>query len=152
MPISVELGDPTDPRVVSLLTESDAYYASLYPVDSNHLMDVESLRKPNVSFFVALEQERLHGFGAVVAYQQYGEIKRMYVDRASRGLGIGRKILERIEQKAIEIGLAVLRLETGIRQAEAISLYRSRGYVDIGPFGDYRPDRLSIFMEKRLAI
>ena len=44
-----------------------------------------------------------------------------------------------------------MRLETGIRQPEAIGLYRSAGYAEIGPFGAYRPDPLSLFMEKRLA-
>ena len=43
-----------------------------------------------------------------------------------------------------------MRLETGIRQAEAIALYRSSGYVDCEPFGEYRLDPLSRFMEKRL--
>ncbi len=151
MPISVEPGDPADPRVVALLRESDIYYSRLYPAESNHLLDVDSLREPNVYFFVAIEQPKLHGFGAVVAYPSYGEVKRMYVDPASRGLGIGRRLLEQIENKATEIGLPALRLETGIRQPEAISLYRSHGYVEIGPFGDYQLDPLSMFMEKRLS-
>jgi putative acetyltransferase len=74
----------------------------------------------------------------------------MYIERTSRGLGIGRRLLARIESCATENGLAVLRLETGIRQPEAISLYQSSGYVEIEPFGDYRADPLSLFMEKRL--
>ncbi len=44
-----------------------------------------------------------------------------------------------------------MRLETGIHQAAARALYRSGGYAECAPFGEYRPDRLSVFMEKRLV-
>ena len=44
-----------------------------------------------------------------------------------------------------------MRLETGTKQPEAIALYRKFGYVERGPFGAYKPDPLSIFMEKRLG-
>jgi putative acetyltransferase len=74
----------------------------------------------------------------------------MYVAPSARGQGLGRAILARIEAQATAEGLELLRLETGIHQAEAIALYRSSGYVDCDPFGDYRPDPLSRFMEKRL--
>ena len=43
-----------------------------------------------------------------------------------------------------------VRLETGIYQPEALGLYRSAGYVEREAFGDYVPDPLSVFMEKRL--
>ena len=43
-----------------------------------------------------------------------------------------------------------MQLETGIRQPEAIALYRSFGYAERGPFGAYKPDPFSLFMEKRL--
>ena len=43
-----------------------------------------------------------------------------------------------------------MRLETGIYQPEALGLYRSAGYVEREAFGDYVPDPLSVFMEKRL--
>ena len=64
---------------------------------------------------------------------------------------MGRAILARIEEQAAREGLQLMRLETGVRQEEAIALYRSCGYRDCGPFGDYPPDPLSRFMEKRLA-
>jgi putative acetyltransferase len=148
--IVVSLGLPTDPQVIQMLEESDAYYASLYPAESNHLLDIESLLAVDVWFFVACEGPRVRGFGALVAADGYGEVKRMYVDPGSRGLGIGRTLLERIERQARELDLAAMRLETGIRQPEAISLYRRSGFCEIGPFGDYRPDPLSLFMEKSL--
>jgi putative acetyltransferase len=48
-------------------------------------------------------------------------------------------------------GIALARLETGIRQPEALGLYRRLGYVERAPFGAYVEDPLSLFMEKRLS-
>jgi putative acetyltransferase len=45
----------------------------------------------------------------------------------------------------------LLRLETGVRQPEALGLYRKLGYRERGPFGAYKPDPLSVFMEKRVG-
>ena|SRR5690348_16028752 len=151
MTIAIAQGSPTDPRVVRMIAESDRYYADLYPAESNHLLEPSSLLAPNVSFFVARDAGTICGFGAVVATPRYGEIKRMYVDRSARGRGIGRDILLAIERRARELKLTQLRLETGVRQPEAIALYATHGFAEIGPFGGYAPDPISIFMEKSLA-
>ena len=47
-------------------------------------------------------------------------------------------------------GVRLFRLETGIKQTEAVGLYRKLGYRERHPFGAYRPDPLSVFMEKSL--
>jgi putative acetyltransferase len=73
----------------------------------------------------------------------------MYVSPAARGTRLGRRILDRIEDEARREGLDCMRLETGIHQPEALALYRSAGYVEREPFGEYKPDPLSVFMEKR---
>ena len=49
-------------------------------------------------------------------------------------------------------GLPLLRLETGIHNAEALALYRRAGFSEREAFGDYAPDPLSVFMEKRVNI
>ena len=150
MTMTVSLGDPRDRAVTRMIAQSDRYYAGLYPAESNHLLDIGSLLAPNVSFYVARDAEAVIGFGAIVAAPPFGEIKRMYVDEAARGRGVGRRILAEIERRARELRLTHLRLETGVRQPEAISLYAAHGFREIGPFGDYRPDPLSLFMEKVL--
>lgn len=155
--IAVSLDDPDRPDVLAMLAESDAWYAANYPAESNHLFDVETLKRPGIAFFTArTEDGSLLGCGAVVAQREsdgdvYGEIKRMYVAPAARGMGLGRLLLETLEGHAAGLGVACIRLETGVRQPEAIGLYRSFGYVEIAPFGDYVLDPLSVFMEKRLA-
>jgi GNAT superfamily N-acetyltransferase len=79
-----------------------------------------------------------------------GEIKRMYVEPDARGSGVGRAILRALEDRARDHGYARLRLETGMRQPEAISLYESAGYLPIGPYGYYRDSPLSRCFEKDL--
>jgi len=152
MNVTFQIEDPEQPQVLRMLAESDLYYESLYPPTSNHLLDVSSLKQSNTAFYVASVDGGVKGFGAIVnCGSEFGEIKRMYVDPTARGLGIGRKILQMLERHALGDGLPCVRLETGVSQPEAIGLYRSCGYVEIGPFGRYLPDPLSIFMEKKLT-
>jgi putative acetyltransferase len=155
--VTIALDDPAAGDVRAMFAESDAWYAANYPAESNHLFDATTLQRPGIAFFAARRGDGgLLGCGAVVAQRgadgvAYGEIKRMYVAPAARGLGIGRLLLETLERHAAGLGLACIRLETGVRQPEAIGLYRAFGYIEIAPFGDYAPDPLSMFMEKRLG-
>jgi putative acetyltransferase len=76
----------------------------------------------------------------------WGEVKRMYVAPAARGRRIGRLL-----DHAKGAKITVLRLETGSKQMEALSLYRSVGFRTRGPFADYPDNEASIFMEMRIA-
>ncbi|WP_307233318.1 GNAT family N-acetyltransferase [Pararhizobium capsulatum] len=150
--VTIEKEPPRQPEILHLLHQSDLYAQSLYPAESNHLVDIKTLEKPEVGFFVARHDGAIVGCCALVdAGDGTAEIKRMFVDPKARGLKIGRKLLERIEAHGLEIGLNAIRLETGIYQPEAINLYRSAGYADIEAFGNYLPDPLSLFMEKPLG-
>ncbi|MEZ2127470.1 MULTISPECIES: GNAT family N-acetyltransferase [unclassified Sinorhizobium] len=151
MSITIAVEPPRQESVIRLLELSDAYAQSLYPPESNHLLDMASLEKPAVTFFVARNDGVICGCCALVeAGDSTAEIKRMFVDPAARGLGIASRLMDALEDRARAGRLSALRLETGIKQPEAIALYRKYGYVEIGPFGNYQPDPLSLFMEKRL--
>jgi putative acetyltransferase len=150
--ILVAVESPDQPEVAAFLAASDAYAASLYPAESNHLVDLATLLDPRVVFFVAREEGMALGCGALVGGADgSAELKRMWVVPIARGRGVGRAILAAIERTAQASDVTVIRLETGIRQPEAIGLYRAAGFVEIAPFGSYHPDPLSTFMEKRLA-
>lgn len=152
MTVTIAEEPPRQPPVQRLLALSDEYAAALYPPESNHLFDISSLEGSAVRFFVARRGEEVLGCAALVAHGAgEAEIKRMFVDPAARGLGIGARLLERLEQAARAAGIGVIRLETGIRQPEAIGLYRRFGYAERPPFGAYRPDPLCLFMEKPLS-
>jgi putative acetyltransferase len=142
---------PDQPEVRDMLARLDAYCAALYPAESNHLMDIESLMQGDVLFLVARDVDgSAVGCAALVNRASYGEVKRMFVDERRRGLGTGRKLLDHLVMFARMSGLSVLRLETGIHQPDAIALYERAGFVRCAPFGDYAADPLSIFMEKPL--
>jgi ribosomal protein S18 acetylase RimI-like enzyme len=104
-----------------------------------------------VAFFVLRLDGTPAGCGGIQLFgKEYGELKRIYVRPQFRGRGLSKRIMEHLETYARERGLPLLRLETGIHQHEAIGLYEALGYRRVGPFGEYRPDPLSIFYEKRL--
>jgi ribosomal protein S18 acetylase RimI-like enzyme len=63
-------------------------------------------------------------------------IKRMWVAESARGLGVGRRLLSELEVQASNHGAVALRLETNEALIEAISLYRSAGYLEVAPFSD----------------
>ena len=148
--IRITITDPAEPSVRVLIDELDQYMIPLYPAESNHLLDFETLRQPQMRFFSATVNEAVLGCGGCWLHEDYAEIKRVYVSPKARGLGLAKKLMQRIEAEAIGSGRMIARLETGIHQPEAIGLYRTLGYVDRGPFGDYQQDPNSVFMEKVL--
>jgi len=147
---TIRIENPDQPEIRTMLAEGDAYYATLYPAESNHLVDVSTLQTPDTSFYVARVDGALRGIGAVLRQQGYGEIKRMYVDPKARGLKLGSRLLAALEGDARAVGITCLRLETGVKQQEAIALYHKAGYREIAPFGAYQLDPHSLFMEKNL--
>lgn len=149
MKVGVE--SPDQPDVIDLLRSSDAYMAALYPPESNHLVDVDQLTGPDVRFFVARDGNELMGCAALVKRSDdYAEIKRMFVKESKRGAGIGRLLLDAVFTEAAKFEVAFVRLETGVSQPEALGLYRTYGFRERPPFGNYRPDPLSLFMERRV--
>lgn len=142
---------PDQPEVIALIDELDAYQKPLYPPQSHHGIDIDALMQPHVRFAVARTQEgAAAGCGAVVLNDGWGELKRMFVRPALRGQGVAQRILVLLEAAARERGFALMRLETGVSQPEALRLYERAGYLRRAPFGDYGPDPLSVFMEKHL--
>jgi putative acetyltransferase len=137
--------------VGALIAELDALQQALYPPESNHLLPVDALRRPEVVFLVARLGSEAVGCGALVDQSEYGEVKRMYVRPASRGMGIGEALLAALAAQARLRGLRLLRLETGVSQPEALRLYERCGFRRRAPFGAYRADPLSLFMELELA-
>jgi putative acetyltransferase len=140
------------PQVVALLAELDAYLGALYEPEANHILSIDELLAPEVSFFVASQGERIVGTGAArcLPGEAYGEIKRMYVDPALRGQRLGARLLTTLEGAVRAQGLSLARLETGAEQVEAVRLYERSGYARCAAFGGYPDNGLSLFFEKPL--
>jgi DNA-binding MarR family transcriptional regulator/GNAT superfamily N-acetyltransferase len=93
---------------------------------------------PHGYFVVASLNGEGVGCGALKCRARYAEIKRMWVAASCRGLGLGRRILHRLEDLAREQRIHVLRLETNRALTEAQSLYKSSGYREVGAFNEER--------------
>jgi putative acetyltransferase len=146
--ITIEVDDPA--AASELIAQLDAYHMNLYPAESNHLLPIDALTQPNVTFLIARVDGQVAGCGAFVNCGEYAELKRMFVLPEFRGQKLGRKLLEELERRMALAGIRIVRLETGNAQAEALQLYESASYVRRGPFGKYEADPLSVFMEKHL--
>jgi putative acetyltransferase len=147
--MQIQFETPDQPEVHALIGELDDYLYSLYPAENVYALDIASLLEPNVLFAVVRDAAGASiGCGAIVLKPEYGEIKRMYVRARARGQGAARRLIETLEQRAMEQGCRSFMLETGPTQPEALMLYERLGYRRRGPFGDYPADPLSVFMQK----
>ena len=141
-----------DQGILEMVEKLDASMNDLYPPESTHLTPPEELTSGANRFFVVKVDGKLMGCGAIrVAGRDYAEIKRIFVDPASRGLGLAKAILNRLESESRSLGLLELKLETGTFQPEAIGLFERCGYTQCPVFGDYpKNDPYSYFMRKTL--
>jgi putative acetyltransferase len=147
--MQIQFETPDQPDVHALIGELDAYLYSLYPAENVYALDIASLLDPDVLFAVARDAAGVSvGCAAIVMKPEYGEVKRIYVRPQARGQGLARRLIETLEQKAMEQGCRTFMLETGPTQPEALILYERLGYRCRGPFGDYPEDPLSVFMQK----
>ena len=97
----------------------------------------EEMRAPRGAMLVAYLRGEAIGCGAVKLHgRKPCEIKRMWVDPAVRGLGLGRRLLAELEALAGDAGARVAHIETSDHLPEAIALYRTSGYVEVAAFNE----------------
>jgi putative acetyltransferase len=142
-------GGLDDPRVVELLrTHLTRARAETAP-GSAHALDLSGLRAPDVTFWSAWEGDAVVGVGALKRLSaEHGEVKSMHTAEAARGRGVGSAMLRHIMEAARARAMSRLSLETGSWPyfVPARALYARHGFVECGPFGDYREDPNSVFM------
>ena len=147
-------GGLDDPRVIQLLqTHLTRARAETAP-GSSHALDLSGLRAAGVTFWSAWDGETVVGVGALQRLTaDHGEVKSMHTAEAARGRGVGSALLRRIMETARARGMSRLSLETGSWPyfAPARALYARHGFVECGPFGEYREDPNSVFMTAALG-
>ena len=152
--LEFRLGTLDDPQVVALLAHHVESSKSETEPGSDHALDVDELRNPDIRFWSVWSGTELLGMGAWWLFEPgHGELKSMHVVEAARGRRIGGAMLEHLIDDAAAEGVTRLSLETGSWPyfAPAVALYRRHGFVECEPFGEYVPDRNSIFMTRELA-
>ena len=127
--ITIRAGDPGDPNVLTLIEALDAYLDGLYPPESNHGLSLAELQAADVRFVIAEQDGRPVGCGAIRLAADHADLKRMYVLPEARGAGVGGALLEHLARLAVAEERRLLRLEVGVAQPEALSLYAANGVV-----------------------
>jgi putative acetyltransferase len=154
--VRIELAPSATEEVRSLIEELEAVLAAEYTPEQRHGLALDALFQPHIRFFLAWLDGAAVGCGGVALFDDFAEVKRMYVRDAARRLGVAGAILARLEQEARHAGLSWLRLETGDNQIAAMQLYARSGFRRCPAFGDYTlmpPQSIvtSVFFEKRIV-
>jgi putative acetyltransferase len=151
--VEIKLDDLTGPEIAELLEEHLENMAQNSPPESRHALNLEQLRKPEITFWSVWSGPELLGCGALQELDpQHGEIKSMRTVTAHRRKGVASKLLEHILNEAKRRSYKRVSLETGSMDAFAPAhrLYASFGFEPCGPFADYIEDPNSLFMTKEL--
>ena len=137
-------------EIRQLVAELDQDLSGPYLPEQRHALSLDQLFEDNVRFFAARLDGVAVGCGGVAFYDGYAEVKRMFTRPEARGRGLARRLLEALERVAARLGARELVLETGVRQEEAIRLYRRAGFEEIPAYGEYVDSPLSVCMRKLL--
>lgn len=151
--MKIEIDDLAGPEIHALLNEHLRSMYELSPPESVHALDLDKLRKPDITFWCAWEGPLLLGCGALKELgRKHGEVKSMRTPDNLRRKGAGRAILAHIIEVARSRSYERLSLETGSMAAfePARKLYESAGFTYCGPFEGYQEDPNSTFMTMRL--
>jgi putative acetyltransferase len=151
--LKIIVDDLTGPEVAQLLDEHLQNMAKHSPPESRHALNLEGLRKPEITFWSAWEDGHLLGCGALKELdEQHGEIKSMRTSSSHLRKGVAKRILQHILEEAKKRNYRRLSLETGSMAAfePARRLYASFGFQYCQPFSDYIEDPNSVFMSMEL--
>jgi GNAT superfamily N-acetyltransferase len=139
--MEVVVEDPTTPDArwcfEQYFAELDERFEAGFDPSASIPADSVDLTPPAGILLLARIRGRPAGCGALKLHEGApAELKRMWVARAARGLGVGRRLLFELERRARASGATILRLETNRTLTEAISLYRRAGFVEVPAFND----------------
>jgi len=151
MTLSIEYASPRHPQIRILLQGSHDLMGSLFPAEANHFLSIDALCDASIHFIGIRVDGVYQACGALAVKQEYGELKSIFTAPSLRGHGLGKKIVQHLEDTARALGLTQLKLETGSLLHDAHRLYQRQGFVECGPFGNYEPAEFSVFMSKMLA-
>lgn len=149
----IKIDDLTGTEVVKLVGEHLHNMTLNSPPESIHALNLDQLRKPEITFWSAWEGNNLAGCGALKELDgKHGEIKSMRTSSLYLRKGVAKRILKHIIEEAKQRGYQKLCLETGSMEAfePARRLYASFGFHYCQPFSDYFEDPNSVFMTMNL--
>lgn len=156
MKVNFEVVDPRNADLRALITLLDQELKSRYPHETIYVVDFENPKVNEMTFVIGYLDGKPVGCGGLRPLDSLDcetraiELKRFYVDSRYRKMGLATAMLLFLETKARAAGYSEIRLETGIKQPEAIALYVKHGYRPIDLFGPYIGDPDSLCYGKIL--
>ena len=150
----------THPQVIALLEEHLAGMRAASPPECVFALDLNGLRRPEITFLTAWLEDELVAMGALKELTPttateggHGELKSMRTSARHLRQGAAQAILSELLNLARQRGYARVSLETGSTPPfdAAISMYRRFGFAECGPFADYREDPFSRFMTQEFG-
>jgi putative acetyltransferase len=151
--MDIRIDDLSGPEIAAFLEEHIRDMRAVSPPESKHALDLESLRKPEVTFWTVWDGSVLAGCGALVELDAaHGEVKSMRTASACRGKGVASMLVRHMLEEAVRRGYRRLSLETGSTTffAPARALYAKFGFAPCRPFSGYKKDPNSVFMTRAL--
>ena len=117
--------------------ELDQRFETGFDPAKSFIASLDEFASPRGAFLIIRTDGEPVGCGGLTPLtEDAAYLKRMWIAPEARGLGLARRLLAALEDKARTIGYRVVRLETNRALAEAQQLYRSAGYTEVAPFND----------------
>lgn len=151
--IEIKVDTLTSRTIANFLEEHIYDMHAVSPPESVHALDLDGLRKPNITFWSMWNGKMLVGCGALKEItREHGEIKSMRTSGEFRGKGLASKMLAHIIDQAKARRYKRLSLETGSMEffKPAVALYEKFHFIPCEPFDDYVEDPNSVFMTRVL--
>lgn len=139
--VTFDVVDPSSDEAIASMTSYFEELADRFPdgfdPGDTLVSDAPGMRQPDGAFVIAHAGGDVVACGGVhVLSDGIAEIKRMWVEPAWRGVGVGKRLLATLEADALELGNGTIRLDTNSVLTTAIGMYRSAGYDEIDRYND----------------
>ena len=151
--VEIVVDDLSGPEIARFLEEHVREMRTITPLESKHALDLDGLRRPEVTFWTVRDGAAVVGCGAIKALDAaHAELKSMRTATDRKRSGVASALLAHILAEATRMGYARISLETGAAPffLPARRLYEKFGFTYCDPFADYRPDPNSVFMTRTL--
>jgi putative acetyltransferase len=151
--MDIRVDDLSGSEIIGLLREHLQSVALHSPPESVHALDLDALRKPDITFWSVWQDSELMGCGAIKELDsRHGEIKSMRTVSLHLRKGVAARLMRHILEEAKRRSYERLSLETGSMDAfaPARNLYASFGFNPCGPFANYVEDPYSVFMTREV--
>lgn len=151
--MKIVVDDLRGSEIAEFLDEHVREMRSITPLENKYALDLDALRRPEITFWSVMDGAALVGCGALKRLDaSHAEVKSMRTKPTRKRSGIASLLLEHIIGEARGMGFTRLSLETGTAEffLPARKLYEKFRFDYCEPFADYQPSPHNTFMTRAL--